>query len=105
MPAPARTPEQRAAALDRALQVRRDRAALRAAIKDGSVRAIDVVKGVPRNDQWAALPVVWLLRALPGLGEVRVARIMESMGISQSRRLQGLSDRQRSALIEELTCR
>lgn len=102
MTVPPRTPEQREQALERALIVRRERAALRAHIRDGSVAASQVVTGSAHNPQWAALPVSWLLKAVPGVGPVRAERIMARIAISPSRRIQGLSERQRSQLLAEL---
>lgn len=48
---------------------------------------------------WSTMRVLWLLEAVPGIGPVRAGRIMESVGIAHSRRIQGLGERQRTALI------
>jgi ribosomal protein S13 len=38
---------------------------------------------------------------MPGVGKVRAARIMERLGIAESRRVRGLGPVQRQALAEE----
>ena len=99
MTAPARTADERAAALDRAQQVRRERAQLRLALHDRKVSAGDVVRDSSSNPAYGSLPVLWLLKAVPGFGDVRARRVMDRIGISVSRRLQGLGERQRTELI------
>jgi ribosomal protein S13 len=42
-----------------------------------------------------------LLEALPGVGKVRAQQIMERLEIAPSRRLRGLGERQRKALLAE----
>ncbi len=44
----------------------------------------------------------WLLECVPGIGAVRAERIMTALQIAPSRRVQGLGERQRAALLEEL---
>ena len=105
MTAPVRTDAERTAALDRALEVRRERAMLRADLRERRVRAVDVVRGIDRDPSWAALPVVWLLKAVPGFGDVRAERALHDIGISRTRRLQGLGERQRAELIALLADR
>ena len=43
-----------------------------------------------------------LLEALPGVGKVRAQQIMERLEIAPSRRLRGLGDRQRKALLDRV---
>ena len=47
------------------------------------------------------MKVVSVLESLPGLGKVKARRLMETVGISDSRRLQGLGANQREALLKE----
>src|SRR5256714_9040616 len=42
-----------------------------------------------------------LLEAMPGVGKVRAQQIMERLEIAPSRRLRGLGDRQRKALLAD----
>ena len=99
---PTRTPQQRADALVKAMAARQARAQLKADLASGRVTAVDVITGSADHAEWAALQVSWLLRSLPGFGAVKSARLMEEVGISPTRRIQGLGDRQRACLLEEL---
>jgi ribosomal protein S13 len=47
------------------------------------------------------MKVVSVLESLPGLGKVKARRLMETVGISESRRLQGLGAKQRAELLKE----
>ena len=44
-----------------------------------------------------------MLTSLPGLGKVKAHRLMEKLGIAESRRLRGLGAKQREALIDALS--
>jgi len=44
--------------------------------------------------------VLAVLESLPGLGKVKARRTMDAVGIADSRRLRGLGDQQRRALLE-----
>jgi ribosomal protein S13 len=46
------------------------------------------------------MKVVTLLESLPGVGKVRARRLMEEIGISESRRVRGLGGQQREALLK-----
>lgn len=100
-PAPARTPEQRADALARALASRQERARVRQALRDRTISPLDVIRGAEENPLWASFRVVWLLESVPGIGPARAERIMEHLAIARSRRIQGLGERQRAALIDQ----
>ena len=102
MSVPVRSEEQRADALSAALAARRERARLRAALKAREVSPIEVIEGAGDRPLWAALRVSWLLESVPGIGVVRAERIMASLRIAPSRRIQGLGERQRAALVAEL---
>jgi hypothetical protein len=102
MSVPARTEEQRADALAAALVARRERAQLRAALKSRALTAADVIRGADERPAWASVRVSWLLESIPGVGAVRATRLMDSLGIAASRRIQGLGERQRVALLAVL---
>jgi ribosomal protein S13 len=42
-----------------------------------------------------------VLEALPGIGKVRATQMMEKFKIAESRRVRGLGDNQRRALLQE----
>ena len=60
------------------------------------------MSSVPRetDDAIARMRIVELLEALPGIGRVRAAAIMDQLGIAQSRRVRGLGIHQRRALVD-----
>ena len=47
------------------------------------------------------LKVSAVLQSMPGIGKVRATQIMEKLKIAESRRLRGLGDQQRKALLAE----
>jgi hypothetical protein len=99
---PTLTPEQRADALAKAAEARKARSELLASIKSGE-RTIASVLGKAKEDKTIGkTKVAALLKAVPGLGAVKVAALLEQTGIDPDRRAAGLGDRQRSALIDAL---
>ena len=48
----------------------------------------------------AKMKVLAVLESLPGLGKVKARRVMEEVGIAETRRVQGLGANQRKALLE-----
>jgi signal recognition particle GTPase len=99
---PALTPEQRAAALQKAAEARAARAELKEKLKMGSVTLSDALAKADSSDVIGKLKVLALLESLPGVGKVKARRIMEDIGISESRRVRGLGPQQRQALLAQL---
>lgn len=52
------------------------------------------------DDTVAKMKVLTVLESLPGLGKVKARRMMEEVGIAETRRVQGLGANQRKALLE-----
>ncbi len=50
----------------------------------------------------AKMKVLTVLESLPGLGKVKARRLMEEVGIAETRRVQGLGANQRKTLLERL---
>jgi hypothetical protein len=98
---PALTPEQRRAALEKAAKVRRDRAEVKEKLKMGSLSLSELLKKAEKDETVGKMKVVSVLESLPGLGKVKARRLMETVGISESRRLQGLGAKQRADLLKE----
>lgn len=96
---PRLTPEQRAAALAKAVAARKARAQVRHALGSGEMSLADVLAQAD-DELIGGIKVKSVLTALPGLGKVKSYRLMEELGIAENRRLRGLGDRQRSALLE-----
>jgi signal recognition particle GTPase len=99
---PALSPEQRAAALEKAAAARTARAELKEKLKMGSVTLADVLKKADTDDVIGKLKVLALLESLPGVGKVKARRLMEEIGISETRRVRGLGPQQRQALLDQL---
>ena len=100
MALPQLTAEQRAAALEKAAAARHARAELRENIKNGKVSLEEVLNS---DDPVASrMKVSNLIESLPGYGKAKAAKIMEELGISATRRVQGLGVRQREQLLEQL---
>lgn len=100
---PQLTEEQRAAALEKAAAARRVRAELKERLKRGGTTLTDVLKSAESDEILGKMKVSALLEALPGVGKVRAQQIMERLEIAPSRRLRGLGDRQRKALLSEFS--
>lgn len=97
---PSLSPEQRAAALEKAAQARRDRAELKERLKIGSLSLKELFGEADSNETVAKMKVLSVLESLPGVGKVKARRTMEEIGISESRRVRGLGDQQRTKLLE-----
>ena len=103
MALPSLTPEQRAAALEKAAAARRARAALKVRLKTSGTSLSDVLADGDKDDVIGKMKVVAVLEAMPGVGKVRAQRIMERLEISPSRRVRGLGAKQRQALVKEFS--
>lgn len=99
MPLPNLTPEQRAAALEKAAAARRERAEIKNRLKNASGSLGDVIQEGQTNEVIGKMKVSALLEAMPGVGKVRARQIMEEIGISETRRVRGLGANQREALV------
>ena len=97
---PSLSPEQRQAALAKAAEVRRERAELKDHLKSGRMSLKDLLSQADSNETVGKMKVLSALEALPGTGKVKARRLMEQVGISETRRLQGLGAKQREALLE-----
>ncbi|HEY8534412.1 MAG TPA: integration host factor, actinobacterial type [Micromonospora sp.] len=103
MPLPSLTPEQRAAALEKAAEIRKARAELKYQLKQGKTTLADVLKRAETDDVVGKLKVSAVLQSMPGIGKVRASQIMEKLKIADSRRLRGLGEQQRKALLGEFS--
>jgi hypothetical protein len=99
---PSLSPDQRQAALDKAAAARKLRAELKEKLKMGSVSFKDLLEQSAGDEVVAKMKVLSVLESLPGLGKVKARRLMEDVGISETRRVQGLGEQQRRKLLEKL---
>ena len=103
MALPPLTPEQRAAALEKAAAARRARAALKVRLKSSGTSLDEVLADGETDEVIGKMKVVAVLEAMPGVGKVRAQKIMERLEISPSRRVRGLGVKQREALVREFS--
>jgi DNA uptake protein ComE-like DNA-binding protein len=101
MALPNLSPEEKKKALEKAQVMRKARAELRQQLKKGKVQFAEVLKGEDPVVQ--RMKVSYLLKSLPRVGKVKAEKIMEEVGIDESRRVQGLGKRQREALLERFS--
>jgi len=85
-------------ALKRANDVRVKRAKLKKDLKDGRARIETILRNPPEFVETAK--VIDILMAVPKFGRVKAARFLNTCRISQSKTVGGLSDRQRTELID-----
>lgn len=101
MALPQLSAEDRAKALEKAAAARHARAELRENIKAGKVALSEVLGS---DDPVAKrMKVSTLIESLPGYGKAKAAKVMDELGISESRRIQGLGSRQREELLKKLS--
>lgn len=88
-------------ALKKAQEVRSQRAKIRQNLKNGKTTIREVLANI-NDDIIARMRVVYLLESLPRIGKIKTRKIMSDIGIDETRRIQGLGNRQKQALIERL---
>ncbi|HET7305129.1 MAG TPA: integration host factor, actinobacterial type [Segeticoccus sp.] len=99
MALPPLTPEQRAQALAKAADARRQRAAVKNRLKYAQGSLKEVIADGKHDEVIGKMKVSALLESMPGVGRVRARQIMEEVGISESRRVRGLGSNQAAALL------
>ena len=100
MALPPLTPEQRAAALEKAAAARRERAAVKNRLKYSSGSLAEVLEDGRTDPVIGKMKVTELLESMPGVGRVRARGIMAEVGIAESRRVRGLGANQVAALLQ-----
>ena len=99
--ASARSPESRMNALQQANQIRSLRAKLKQDLREGTVRLEQIL--ATRAGYLATAQVFDLLVAVPKIGPVKAAHLLNLAHISPSKTVVALSERQRARLIELLS--
>ncbi|EFM48982.1 MAG: integration host factor, actinobacterial type [Corynebacterium matruchotii] len=100
MALPQLTDEQRKEALAKAAEARKARAELKEQLKRGDISLKEVLAKASSDEIIGKTKVSALLESLPKVGKVKAKEIMDELEIAQTRRLRGLGDRQRRALLE-----
>ncbi|MEO7556811.1 MAG: integration host factor, actinobacterial type [Acidimicrobiales bacterium] len=96
---PALSPEQRSAALEKAGIARRERAEIKERLKMGTLNLPELLQLASNDDTVGKMKMLAVLESLPGVGKVKARRTMEQIGISDTRRVRGLGEQQRKALL------
>ena len=92
MAVPQLSPEERQAALEKAKVARAKRAEVREKLEQVLDMRDDPIIG--------RMKVSALIETLPGYGKTKAEKAMAELEIAESRRLKGLGERQRKALLE-----
>ena len=100
MALPQLTDEQRKEALAKAAEARKARAELKEQLKRGDISLKEVLAKASSDEIIGKTKVSALLESLPKVGKVKAKEIMDEREVAQTRRLRGLGDRQRRALLE-----
>ena len=91
------TPEQRAAALEKARVTRAKRSELTTKISMGVISPLEVLED--KSDPIVGrMKVRAFINAIPGYGKVKTERLMEELGLPADRRIQGLGSKQMANL-------
>ena len=98
--APERSLDQRMEALRRANDIRTKRAKLKRDLKAGKVKIQTLLLDPPEYVQTAK--VFDMLLAVPKYGRVKTNRVLQHCRISPSKTIGGLSQRQRTELVQQL---
>jgi hypothetical protein len=102
MALPTLTPEQRAAALEKAAASRKARSELREGLKSGKLTFTEILDRAESDEIVGKTKVLYLLESLPHFGKIKARDIAESVGIAETRRVSGLGSRQRADLLAKL---
>ena len=100
---PVLTAEERNAALEKARSSRSRRSEVKSFVRSGKLSIDDVLTLASSDDAIAKMRVVELLESFSGVGKVRAIATLDRLGISRTRRLQGLGIHQREGLIKEFS--
>ena len=98
---PQLTPAERAGALAKAKASRQERSEVKSRIKSGELSISQVISLAQGNEVIAKMRVLEMVESKSGVGKIRGKALLERLGISSTRRIQGLGRYQRAALLKE----
>jgi len=98
---PQLTPTERANALAKAKASRQERSEVKSRIKSGELSISEVISLADGNEVIAKMRVLEMVESKSGVGKIRGIALLERLGISSARRIQGLGRYQRAALLKE----
>lgn len=100
-PTPVITSEQRSAVIASARAIRMEMTNVQTHLANASLSLDEALSNANPEAAVNYLYVVKLLESLPGVGKVRVRRVMSDMGIAEKRRVFDLEPNQRTGLLKE----
>ncbi len=100
---PAMSLEKRREALAIAAASRKMRAEFKSELNAGRLSLAQLLELIDSNPALAKMRVAEMLESMPGYGKIRASALMDRLGISPTRRVQGLGRHQRIALLKEFT--
>lgn len=68
-------------------------------LKAGELSLADLLAEADRDPLVAKMKVLTVVESLPAIGKVKARRTLADIGIDESRRLRGLGEHQRAALL------
>lgn len=101
MVVPEMTDEQRAAGLVKAAAARRARVQFKDRLKRGETTLAQLLHDAATDDVIGKTRISEVLMALPKVGKATARELMTELQIAPTRRVRGLSDRQRQALLHK----
>ena len=101
MAIPQLSDDARKEALEKAKAARIKRAEVREDLKSGKL-TIEQVLEMREDAVVGRMKVSTLIETMPGYGKAKAEKVMRELQIAESRRLRGLGERQRAALLERL---
>ncbi|MBK5211874.1 MAG: integration host factor [Coriobacteriia bacterium] len=102
MALPQLSAEDRTRNLAKAAEMRSKRSVLRTEIKEGKITLVEILEKAA-DPVVGRMKVSTLIESLPGFGKAKTSALMDSLGISPSRRVQGLGQRQHEELLKVLS--
>jgi len=87
--------------LEKAAMARRKRAEIKQLLKTGSLSFAQLLEEAEADPMVAGIKVSAVLASMPRIGKIKSKRLMERLGIAENRRIRGLGERQRAALLEQ----
>ncbi len=95
---PVLTLSEKKEALEKAQKMRSERKEIREQLKTGRMVLSEVLSR-DNDEVMGKMRVAYLLASLPRVGKTTAKKVMDEIGIDESRRVQGLGKRQKEALL------
>jgi ribosomal protein S13 len=74
---------------------------LKEKLKMGQITLASLLERASTDELVGKMKVISVLESLPGIGKVKARKLMDEIGVAETRRLQGLGSNQKERLIQE----